>query len=61
MVYFDKCPEIQVTYFPIMTTFYKFLLKIETSCAKKVLKSILEIWNANDVTVYVGFIYSWIK
>ena len=61
MVHFDKCPEIQVTYFPIMTTFYKFLLKIETSCAKKVLKSILEIWNANDVTVYVGFIYSWIK
>ena len=61
MAYFDKCPEIQVTYFPIMNTFYKFLLKIETSCAKKVLKSILEIWNANDVTVYVGFVYFWIK
>ena len=58
MVYFDKCPEIKVTHFPIMTTFYKFPLKIETSCAKKVLKPILEIRNTNDVTVYVGFIYS---
>ena len=44
-----------------MTTFYNFSLKIETSCAKKVVKPILETSNANDVIVYVGFIYFWIK
>ena len=40
-----------------MTTFYNFTLKIETSWAKKVVKSILETWNVNDVIVYVWFIY----
>ena len=40
-----------------MTTFYNFTLKIETSWAKKIVKSILESWNANDV-VYVWFVYS---
>ena len=44
-----------------MTTFYNFTLKIETSWAKKVVKSILETWNVNDVIVYVWFIYFWIK
>ena len=40
-----------------MTTFYNFTLKIETSKAKKVVKSILETWNVNDAIVYVLFIY----
>ena len=44
-----------------MTTFYKFTLKIETSWTKKVLKPILGTWNANDVIVYVLFIFSRIK
>ena len=44
-----------------MTNFYNFTLKIETSWAKKVVKSILETWDVNDVTVYVWFIYFWIK
>ena len=39
-----------------MTTFYDFTLKIETSWAQKVVKSILETWNVNDVIVYVWFI-----
>ena len=47
--------------FPLMTTFYNFTLKIETSLAKNVVKSILETWNVNDVIVYVWFIYFWIK
>ena len=44
-----------------MNTFYNFTLKIETSWTKKVLKPILETWNANDVIVYVWFIFSRIK
>ena len=44
-----------------MTTFYNFSLKIETSCAKNVLKPILETWNVNDFIVYVGFVYFRIK
>ena len=39
-----------------MTNFYSFTLKIETSWAKNVVKSILETWNYNDVIVYVWFI-----
>ena len=39
-----------------MTTFYDFTLKIETSWAQKVVKSILETWNVNDAIVYVWFI-----
>ena len=31
--------------FTLMTTFYNFTLKIESSWAKKVIKSILETWN----------------
>ena len=63
MVHFEKkCPEIKkTTYFPLMTTFYNFTLKIETSWTKKVLKPILETWNANDVILYVWFIFSRIK
>ena len=53
--------NIKKTYFPLMTTFYKFPLKIDTSCPEKILKPIMETWNANDVIVYVGFIYSRIK
>ena len=44
-----------------MTTFYDFALNIETSWAKKVVKTILETWNANSVIVYVWFIHSRIK
>ena len=40
-----------------MTTFYSFALKTEISWAKKLVKPILEIWNANDVIVYVWFIH----
>ena len=36
-----------------MTTFYNSSLNIETSWAKKVIKLILEAWNANDVIVYM--------
>ena len=43
-----------------MTTFYNFTLEIETSSAKKVVKSILEIWNVK-VIVFVWFIYFWKK
>ena len=43
MVYFEKkCPEIKKNHiFTLMTTFYNFTLKMETSWAKKVLKPIL--------------------
>ena len=43
-----------------MTTLYSFTLKLETSWAKEVVKSILETSDVN-VTVYVWFIYFWIK
>ena len=43
MVYFEKkCLEIKRHVFPLMTTFYNFTLNIETSWAKKTLKSIME-------------------
>ena len=44
-----------------MTTFNNFTFKIETSFAKKVIKSILETWNVNSVIVYISFIYFRIK
>ena len=45
-----------------MTTFYNFALKKETSRDKKIVKLILETWNAaNDITVHVWFIHSLIK
>ena len=44
-----------------MTTFYNFTFKIETTWTKKLVKPILEIWNANDIIVYVWFIYSQLK
>ena len=44
-----------------MTTFYNFTLKIETKWTKKIVKSILETWNINDVIVDVWFIYLRIK
>ena len=44
-----------------MTIFFNFTLTIEASWVKKVVKSILETWNVNDVIVYVWFIYFWIK
>ena len=47
--------------FLLMTTFYDFALKIETSWTKEVVKSSLKTWNDNDVVLYVWFIYSQIK
>ena len=44
-----------------MTTFYNYTLKIETSWARNVLKPILNIWNANEVIVYIWFTYTRIK
>ena len=45
-----------------MTTFYNVAVKIESSWPKKVVKPILETWNAaSDVIVYVWFIHSLIK
>ena len=41
-----------------MTIFYNFALKIETNWSKKVVKLILETWNANDVITYVWFDYN---
>ena len=61
MIHFEKCPENKKIFFPLITTFYNFSLKIETSCAKNVLKPILETWNVNDFIVYVGFVYFRIK
>ena len=47
--------------FCLMTTFYNFTFKTETSFAKKVVKPILETWNVNGVIVYISFIYFRIK
>ena len=60
-VHFEKCPNIKKHNFALMSTFYNFNLKIEISWTKKVVKSILETWNVNDVIVYVWFIYFRIK
>ena len=56
----ENLPKNWKTFFPLMNTFYNFALKRETSWAKKVVKSILETWNAT-VIVYVWIIYSRIK
>ena len=60
-VHFKRSAQKLENIFTLMTTFYNFTPKIETSWAKKVVKSILETWNVNDVIVYVWFIYFWIK
>ena len=44
-----------------MTSFYNFILKIQSSWAVKVIKSILETWNVIDFIVYVWFTYFLIK
>ena len=44
-----KCQNIKKHIFPLMTTFYNFTLKIETSGAIKVIKTILKTWNVIDV------------
>ena len=60
--YLSRDKKLKNIIFPFITIFYNFALKIETSWAKKVVKPILETWNAvNDVTVYVWFIRSLIK
>ena len=63
MVYFEnKNQQMNKKHiFSHMTTFSGFTLKIETSWARNVLKPILEMWNANEVIVYIWFIYSRIK
>ena len=61
-VHFEKnCPKIEKRIFPLMTPFYNFTLKIETSWVKNVVKPILETWNVIDVIVYVWFISFWKK
>ena len=47
--------------FALMTTFYNFALKTETSWAKMNVKPTLETWNVNGVIVYVYYIHSQIK
>ena len=44
MVHFEKCPEKKTKkrIFPLMTTFYNFPLEIDTSCAEKALKLIMQ-------------------
>ena len=42
--------------FPLITTFYNFTLKIETSWARKVVKLVFETWNVNEIIVYVWFV-----
>ena len=44
-----------------MTSFHNFTRKMETIWASKVLKSILETSNTNNVIVYIWFITSRIK
>ena len=56
-----SAPKLKKHIFPLMTTLYDFALKIETSWAKKGVKSSLETWNVNDVIVYIWYIYSEIK
>ena len=48
-------------FFPLRTTFYNFVLKIETNWVEKVLKSYLETWNANGLIVYVWLIQSRVR
>ena len=52
--YFEKkYPKTKKkNFFPV----YNFALKIKTSLAKKIVKPILETWNAKHVIVYVLFI-----
>ena len=47
--------KIKKHIFPLMAAFSNFTLKIETSAAKKAVKSILETWNVS-VIVCVWFI-----
>ena len=55
-------PKIEnPVFFPLMTAFYNFAVKTETSWAKNVVKPILETWNVTNVVVYVYFIHSLIK
>ena len=41
-----------------MATFHTLTLKIETIWGKSVVESILDTRNANNVSMYVAFIYS---
>ena len=48
--------KLKKKFLPGLTNFYNFALKIKTSLAKKIVKLILETWNAKHVIVYVLFI-----
>ena len=54
MAHFEKYIEIKKKKNPLITTFYNFTLKIETSWAKKNLKPILKTWNANDIIYMIS-------
>ena len=61
MYILKKVPKIKKHYFPLIF-FCNFALKIETGWAKKVVKPIMETWNAtNDIIVRIWFIHSLIK
>ena len=51
-------PKNQKNIFPILNTFYNFTFNIETSWAKKLVKSILKTWNVNDVLCMFGLFIS---
>ena len=59
--FWKKCPKIKKhIIFLLMTTFYNFDLKIETSSTKKVVKPILETWHAaNDLLCMFGLFILW--
>ena len=61
----QKCkslgPVKNILFQHFITTFYNFILTIETEWTKKVVKPIPETRNANDVSMYVWFIHSRIK
>ena len=53
-----KCLKIKKHIFPLMTTFYDFAFKTETSWANKDVIPSLETWNVNDVIVYMFGIFT---
>ena len=54
--FWEEVPKIKRHTFPLITTFYNFTLKIETSWARKVVKFVFETWNINEIIVYVWFV-----
>ena len=54
--FLEEVPKIKRYTFPLITTFYNFTLKIETSWARKVVKFVFETWNINEIIVCVWFV-----